>query len=186
MKKQSILLYPPGGLLIWIVVFLELVTFAIGLGLMNYFEKMEPVVFLESRKMLNATLGTINTTILLISGYFMAYGIQLLKSHNQRKASQNISISVFLGVLFLLIKAFEYYQKIGVGIGLSTNTFFTFYFLLTAFHAIHVLFGISLFAYFLKTIKTDKYNLEDVEASGIFWHLCDLIWLLLFPLMYFK
>ncbi len=184
--SKTNIFYPPGGLLIWIVVLLELFTFGIGLVLMTYLERQEPSVFFESRRILNSSLATLNTIILLSSGYFMAIGVSFAKKINLNKASNNFVIATILGIAFLVIKAVEYFQKFNLEIFPETNTFFTFYFLLTAFHAIHVLFGIGLFTFIITKLKIGKYKLEDIEASAIFWHMCDLIWLLLFPLIYLK
>ena len=92
-----------------------------------------------------------------------------------------------MGAIFLLLKGYEYYDKIETGIGLGTNTFFTFYWLITGFHFIHVILAIFiLFALYI-SIKKNKYSMDDyldVETGGAFWHLCDLIWILVFPIFY--
>lgn len=88
------------------------------------------------------------------------------------------------GLLFLFLKSFEYYTKIENGITLDTNTFFSFYWMLTGFHIIHVLIGLVLLFITEKNISKNKAELEDVEASAAFWHMCDIIWLLLFPIIY--
>jgi nitric oxide reductase NorE protein len=64
--------YPPGGVLLWIIIILELVTFGLGIGGLVYYRKLEPELFHESRELLNAPLGMLNTIVLLVSGYFMA------------------------------------------------------------------------------------------------------------------
>ncbi|MCL4857036.1 MAG: cytochrome c oxidase subunit 3, partial [Flavobacteriales bacterium] len=81
----------------------------------------------------------------------------------------------------------EFYGKISSGIGFTHNTFFTFYWLMTGFHYVHVLFGVGLLAYMQKAISNEKYNAKnmfDVESSATYWHLCDLIWILIFPILY--
>ena len=67
---------------------------------------------------------------------------------------------------------------------LDTNTFFSFYWMLTGFHIIHVIIGLVLLFITERNIKNNKSKLEDVEASATFWHMCDIIWLLLFPIIY--
>jgi nitric oxide reductase NorE protein len=90
------------------------------------------------------------------------------------------------GVLFLILKGFEYADKIDMGLTIGYNTFFTFYWMLTLFHVIHVVVGlIILISVHLGINKNNsKTTVEDVEASAAFWHMCDLIWLLLFPIIY--
>ncbi len=90
------------------------------------------------------------------------------------------------GVFFLVLKGFEYYEKMEVGLTIGYNTFFTFYWLLTLFHVIHLLVGLVILLFMQRDLNKNKLNakIEDVEASAAFWHMCDLIWLLIFPVIY--
>ncbi|MFD0760857.1 cytochrome c oxidase subunit 3 [Lutibacter aestuarii] len=180
------LYYPPGGILIWIVIFLELITFGMALIAMVMYSKEEPQVFHTSRLLLNTTFGAINTVFLLTSGFFMANSVKKLKAFKINQASTYLKLTMLGGFLFLLLKSVEYYTKIDAGLTLSYNTFFSFYWMLTLFHVIHVIVGLVILAIALVSLqkKKDKINLEDFEASAAFWHMCDLIWLLLFPIIY--
>ena len=93
-----------------------------------------------------------------------------------------MKLTILGGLLFLALKTIEYYFKIEAGLTLDHNTFFTFYWLLTGFHVIHVLVGIVILGYFYFSLKNQE--IEDIEAGAAFWHMCDLIWLLLFPVIY--
>ena len=117
----------------------------------------------------------------------MAQGLYSLKQDEKRKSIIYLSLTVLLGITFLVLKGWEYHSKIEMGFGLSSSSFFTYYWLLTGFHFIHVLIGLLLISYALINTKSGIYsssNFEDVESIGIFWHMCDLIWIFLFPLMY--
>lgn len=186
-SKENSFYYPPGGILIWIIVFLELITFSSVVLVFLYQRSLDPVLFNLGQLELNQTIGLINTLVLLTSSLFMAQGLYSLKRGNQKKSLTFLSITVLLGVTFLFLKGWEYYSKIEMGFGLSSNTFFTYYWLLTGFHFVHVLIGLLLISYALLSTKSGTYsasNFEDVESIGIFWHMCDLIWVFLFPLMY--
>ena len=89
-------------------------------------------------------------------------------------------------LLFLGLKTIEYYGKITTGLDVGYNTFFTFYWMLTLFHVVHVITGLVILLVVYKGLKKKQLqtNLEDFEASAAFWHMCDLIWLLLFPIIY--
>lgn len=178
--------YPPGGLLIWIVIFLELITFSMALIFLAFFSKENPELFHTSRLQLNATYGAINTMLLLTSGFFMATSMHQLKKPNFDKASFYMKLTMLGGVLFLVLKSIEYYEKIQHGLVMGDNTFFNFYWLLTGFHVIHVIVGLIILVsmYFGIKKKRENVNLEDAEAGAAFWHMCDLIWLLLFPMLY--
>ncbi len=178
--------YPPGGILIWIIIFLELFTFAAALIAMVFYGKQEAELFHNSRLQLNATYGMLNTIFLLTSGYFMAVSVAELKRKNIEKFKKLLLLTMFFGILFLILKTIEYNGKIAEGLDISYNTFFTFYWMLTLFHVIHVLVGLVILTsvYFGIKKKNSTTTIEDVEASAAFWHMCDLIWILLFPVIY--
>ncbi len=178
--------YPPGGILLWILIFLELITFGAALIAMVVYGKQELEMFHTSRLHLNTTIGTINTIALITSGFFMALSVQYFKENNLNKSSLFLKLTMLGGVLFLALKGFEYYEKIEVGLTIGYNTFFTFYWLLTLFHVIHLLVGLIILLFMQRDLNKNKTNanLEDIEASAAFWHMCDLIWLLLFPIIY--
>ena len=174
--------YPPGGILMWIIIFIELITFGMALVALAYSSKENPQLFHESSMHLNKMIGTINTVFLLTSGFYVAQAVHNYKKNNFSKASSLFKIAMIGGLLFVLLKSIEYYFKIESGFHLDSNTFFTFYWLLTGFHIIHVIVGLVILL-ILNNNLSDK-SIEDVEASAAFWHMCDLIWLLLFPVLY--
>jgi nitric oxide reductase NorE protein len=179
--------YPPGGILIWLLMMLEIFTFLGAALVFVYYRKNNIEEFVESKQVLSALVGTINTIILITSGYFMALSVNKLRENNHKKSSQFMLVGLFLGVLFLIVKGAEFYHKIDLGIGFNYNTFFTFYWLMTGFHFVHVLFGVGLLAYMYRAVKNGKYSnaeMFDVESSAAYWHMCDLIWILIFPVLY--
>lgn len=176
--------YPPGGILMWILIFLELITFGIALLFLVVSSKASPSIFAESASHLNATYGAINTVFLLISGFLMATSVHQFKLNNITKSKQFLKLTMLGGVLFLILKSIEYSQKIDHGFVMGYDTFFTFYWLLTGFHVIHVVVGLIILMSMHYSLSKQKAVIEDVEASAAFWHMCDLIWLLLFPILY--
>lgn len=183
--------YPPGGLLIWIIVFLEFITFGAFLLVYLSFRQSDLETFNASQTMLNSTLGMINTIVLLTSGLFMAASMVELKKGGN-KTTTYLATTIAFGILFMILKAFEYNEKIDLGIGFTTNSFWMFYWLLTGFHLIHVLVAVILLSYMFIKTKSGVYSsttpiaigIEDVESVGVFWHMCDLIWIFLFPIIY--
>ncbi|WP_339918687.1 cytochrome c oxidase subunit 3 [uncultured Flavobacterium sp.] len=178
--------YPPGGILMWIIIYLELITFGMALIAFVYYGHQEPEVFHQSRLQLNSAFGAINTIFLLTSGFFMATAVHQFKEKNIAKSSFYFKLTMLGGLLFLLLKSVEYYHKIESGITLETNVFFSFYWLLTAFHLIHVIMGLVILIWtnYGMTKENSDTAVEDIEACAAFWHMCDLIWLLLFPTLY--
>ena len=178
--------YPPGGILIWMIIFIEITTFSLGLIAMVYYGKSEAELYHSSCLTLNKNIAIINTIVLLTSSYFMAMAIQFAKNENTGKAVDYTGLTILSGLLFVCLKAFDYYLKIQAGEFLTTNTFYTFYWLLTAFHLIHVLIGLSILIYFFIHLRKSKsdFVFTDLMAGAAFWHMCNLIWLLLFPVLY--
>ena len=190
MEAQKInyknIFYPPGGILMWIIIFLELITFGMAIVSFVYFGKQNPELYHQSRLQLNTTFGAINTVFLLTSGYFMANAVHQFKENNIQKSSFYFKLTMLGGLFFIILKSIEYYHKIEAGISLDTNIFFSFYWMLTGFHVIHVIIGLVILSStnYGMNKKNSETTIEDIEACGAFWHLCDLIWLLLFPVLY--
>ncbi len=178
--------YPPGGILIWIIILLELTTFGIALIALVVSSKSNPQLYHSSRLMLNPTFGVINTLFLLTGGFFMAEAVRQLKNNPTNKAAANTLFAIVSGLAFLGLKSAEYYEKIEHGLGMEYNSFFTFYWLLTGFHVVHVIVGVFILAFMYKGIKSthSPISIENFEAGAHFWHMVDLIWLLLFPILY--
>jgi len=178
--------YPPGGILMWIIIYLELLTFGMAMIAFVYYGNDNKVLFHQSRMELNTIFGVMNTVFLLTSGFFMANAVLQYKEKEMEKSSFFFKLAMLGGLFFLGLKSVEYYQKIESGISLDTNLFYTFYWLMTGFHVIHVVVGLIIL-YWTNYSITKKYSsttVEDVETSAAFWHLCDLIWVLLFPILY--
>ena len=190
MKTETInhkdLYEPPGGILIWILIFLELVTFSAALIALSVYSRENPEAYHQSRLLLNSTYGALNTLFLLTSGFFMASSMHQLKKQNFDRSAFYLKLTMLGGFLFLGLKTIEYTEKVAHGLTIGYDTFFTFYWLLTLFHVIHVLVGmvILISMYFSIKKKKEQTNIEDAEAGATFWHMCDLIWLLLFPTLY--
>lgn len=178
--------YPPGGILIWALVFMELLTFSVALIALMVSSRADPQLFHESRLMLNPAYGVINTIFLLTSGYFMATSLAHFKKGERQLSQRYLWLTILGGLLFLALKSVEYQEKISHGLTLEYNTFFTYYWLTTCFHVLHVLVGLVILGTFsfLLSRPHRELALEDFEAGAGFWHMCDLIWLILFPTLY--
>jgi nitric oxide reductase NorE protein len=186
--------YPPGDFGVWIIIYVELLTF--GLFFVGYaFSRRDNLeMFNQSQLMLNQTSGFINTFILITSSYFVAKGVALMRSmteQNQttanKEASRWLKFAMACGVAFLFIKGAEFVHIFGEGINLSTNKFFMFYLLLTMFHFMHVLLGTVILFNVHQRTKVAAYTPQDhrgFESGASYWHMVDLLWIVLFPLVY--
>jgi len=179
--------YPPGGILLWIIILLELVTFAAGIIAFSYQSSLNPGIFSDSKEALNVHIGFANTLILLTSGFFIAQSVHHLRKGNEAKSQKMMWGGMLLGLGFLVLKSYEFVDKIEHGFDLSHNAFFMYYWLLTGFHFMHVLVGLIILLVLAINLRKGVYskdNYLDIETGASFWHMCDLIWLILFPILY--
>jgi nitric oxide reductase NorE protein len=183
-EKYRLFYQPPGGILMWILIYLELITFGIALVSMVYEGELLYEMYRTSSSTLNKTYGVFNTVILLTSGFFMAMSLKKYQRGDILTSKRYLLGTMIFGVLFLVIKTVEYYAKIEAAIYIDTNVFYTYYWLLTLFHVIHVVVGLVIlgimYIHFDKAISFA----EDYESGAAFWHMCDLIWMLLFSVLY--
>ncbi|MDQ7047182.1 MAG: cytochrome c oxidase subunit 3 [Sulfurovum sp.] len=186
--------YPPGDFAIWIIIYVELLTFSLLFIGYAFSRRAEVELFNASQLVLNQTSGFINTLILITSSYFIVKAVQSIKNMTKQTtqsansvASKWLLSAMFLGFLFLLMKVSEFTQIFGMGINLSTNTFFMFYLLLTMFHFMHVMLGLIILGNIYQKTKRVGYTTDDysgIETGASYWHLVDLLWIVLFPLIY--
>ncbi len=178
---------PPGGLLIWLLVMLEVVTFGAGILAFVWQERGNAAEYEQGRLLLNQNLAFANTLVLLTGGWFMACGLGALRKGEKLCARSWTIAALLTGVLFLALKLIEYRQKAAHGIQFGEDTFFTLYYLLTGFHFVHVLVAVVLLGMLARSVRLGHSHAGDhqnFEAGAVFWHMCDLIWLLLYPVIY--
>jgi len=169
----------PGNPIMWVLIASELVVFGAILIVFSIARLSEPVAFAEAQNHLDRLAGAINTMVLLTSSLFAALAVRFALDQQPRRTRVSLVVASALGVVFLIVKAIEYSEKITAGISTETNDFFMFYFLATGFHALHVVFGILLLS-----VVTWKNSLDNVITATAFWHMVDLIWVILFPVIY--
>lgn len=179
--------YPPGGILIWIIILIEVITFSAGIIAFAWQDRLSVELFDTSQAALHVPLGLVNTLLLLTSGFFVAEAVRHLKTGKSAKSQQWMWIAMIFGLGFLLLKGIEYADKLQQGLDLTHNAFFTYYWLLTGFHFLHVLTGLVILLVLTLKMRQGFYhahNYLDIETGAAFWHMCDIIWLLLFPVLY--
>lgn len=185
--RVSSTLEPPGGVLVWIIVFVETVTFGLGLVALAASRRGEPDVFAAGRATLHQPLAFANTLVLLTGGWLMARALASMRRGAPQTAGRLVSGAIASGVVFMALKGVEYAQKLGHGLGLHHDTFFTYYWLLTAFHLMHVAVAVVLLLFAARGIRLGRLtplDHADLQSCGVFWHMCDVIWLLLYPTLY--
>jgi len=169
----------PGDPMMWVLVFSELAAFGLFLGAFIVAHAVRPAVFASGQAALDVSLAGYNTMVLVASGWAAAKGAASARADESRRARLWLLLAMALGGAFVAIKLVEYAQEIGGGIGLETSVFFTLYFLLTGFHLLHVCLGIIILA-----IVCRRADPVHVETGTVFWHMVDLVWIVMFPIVY--
>jgi nitric oxide reductase NorE protein len=183
----SKLLQPPGGMMIWVFIFMELLAFGLAFIVFSVLRAKNLAVFESSQAELDQGLALLNTLVLVTSGYFVVLANGHCDSGRNRHAARWLAGAIALGGVFVIVKALEYRDKIAHGLTTGVNQFFDFYWLLTAFHLFHVLLGILVLSYMATKIRRgEAFAAADLnlKTGSAFWHMCDLIWVLLFPILY--
>ncbi len=176
-----------GDLAVWLIILAELLAFAIFFLSYAFARTMDVALFNASQQTLDLTFGGINTALLITGSWCVVRAIQAVKQDASGSGARWLALALLCGSGFVLIKLLEYSAKFDAGLDLSSNTFYMFYFLLTGFHFFHVLAAMVFLAILLVKTLQGRYGSHDhhaLETGGAFWHMVDLLWIVLFPLIY--
>lgn len=177
----------PGEEGIWLFIAGDLVLFTLLFCVFLHMRGEQLTVFTEGRAQLNQTWGLVNTLLMLTSSWCVATAV-----HAARRQMTAITVRCFTGALacglgFWTVKGFEYSEKLSAGITISTNDFFMLYFIYTGLHLLHVTIGMGVLTWLALYSKRGAFTpgkLQNIESGASFWHLVDLLWIVLFALLY--
>jgi cytochrome c oxidase subunit 3 len=190
----------------WLFLATEVLLFGglfVGFGMM---QARFPEEFKEAHEHLQRPLGALNTVVLLFSSWTMVMGVLAARTNQRKKLVIFLIITILCACVFLGVKYFEYSHKFEEGLlpghfythvgdkvlinghpSPGYATFFSFYFMMTGLHGIHIIVGIGLLAWIAVRGNRGEFNSSyytPVDLVGLYWHLVDLIWIYLFPLYY--
>ena len=177
----------PGVDGVWVFIGADLVIFAILFLSFMQDRLKNPAIFEASRQTLNMHLGGIDTLILLTSSWSVALAVQAMKRDEIDREPRLLLGGAVTGLMFVVSKSIEYFEKFAHGITPGTNPFYMWYFTLTGIHLIHVVVGTSLLTYlWVRSWRGTYDHLHRAvpESVASYWHLVDLLWVVLFPLLY--
>jgi len=176
----------PGDLAVWFVIFAELAVFGIlfiGFGVAR---SLDPETFSAGRAVLHPWTGLINTIGLITASYLVALAVHRLR-HQKPGTARLLWGAIAASSIYTFGKLWEYGVLYSNGYNLGTDTFFMFYFFLTFFHFMHVVLGQIILVILAVKVKKGDYNGDDMngmESGASYWHMVDLVWLVLFPMLY--
>ncbi|PRC48271.1 cytochrome C oxidase subunit III, partial [Mycobacterium sp. ITM-2017-0098] len=149
---------------------------------------MAPQEFLDAQQHLNLNIGVLNTVVLLTSSWFVARSVVAARSGDIAAALRLTYLGGACGVLFIGIKAYEWSAKIAAGHvmgGPPSDEFFNFYYMLTGVHLFHVSLGLLIMGIVVRELRNPrKRRMSMVESGAVYWHMVDLLWVVIFGLLY--
>lgn len=177
----------PGDLAIWVFIFAELLVFGILFAAYAVARSSHLELFNSEQKLLNTRLALINTFLLITSSYAVVRSVLSIKINEVNACVRWLLLAIGLGAVFLILKVVEFRNDSDLGITLSHNLFDMFYLSLTFFHFLHVILGMLILGAVAWKAYSHKYNAQShagVETGGAYWHMVDLLWIILFALVY--
>jgi len=178
----------PGEEGVWIFIFGDMCVFAVLFCVFLEARISDPAGFAHDQAQLNQNFGAINTVVLLVSSFFVVLATRAVHSPALRARAPRLLLGAWLcGAAFLVIKAVEYAEKLDHGITPQTSDFYMYYFVLTGLHAFHLILGLgalTLLVNLAKKPEMTRGQLAFFEGGACFWHMVDLLWLVLFPLVF--
>lgn len=179
--------YPPGDLAIWVFIFAELLAFGVLFVSYGIVRVKHLALFNEMQLTLDRQSGAINTLLLITASWCVARGVTAIGAGRQQASARWQAAGILAGLGFIAVKCLEYADKFAAGIDLETNLFYMFYLSLTMFHFLHVVFGLVILVYVWRKTCRGGYsagNHGGMETGASYWHMVDLVWIVLFPLLY--
>ncbi|MES3629876.1 MAG: cytochrome c oxidase subunit 3 family protein [Longimonas sp.] len=188
----------------WLFLVTEILLFSALFVAYAVYRNWNPVAFVEASATLDWQLGFVNTLVLLTSSFTVALSIHYIQKNDVQKSVISLLSTLALAGVFLVVKYFEYMAKFEVGIfpGEAFNPtgsyeylaaiqyvpqFFSIYFVMTGIHGVHVLIGMGLIAWMASRAYRGHFSDEyytPIELTGLYWHIVDIVWIFLFPLLY--
>ena len=177
----------PGVEGVWVFVLADMTIFGLLFASFMVDRHQNLAIFEESRRALNLDFGGVNTLVLLTSSMFVVLALEALKLGRPRLPQTFFALALTCGLAFMVNKFFEYKEKLDAGISMLTNDFFMYYFVLTGMHLVHVTAGCVVLAVLRFKSRSEPANggsLTGYESGATYWHMVDLVWICLFPLLY--
>ncbi|WP_328353163.1 cytochrome c oxidase subunit 3 [Mycobacterium sp. NBC_00419] len=177
----------PGEAGLWIFLLGDMTLFAAILLVFLWDRRSQPEVFTESAHQLLQPIGAVNTLVLLLSSYLVVRALAAHRGGDHALARRLVSGAIGCAATFGALKAVEYTSEISAGHTPVSGTFFTFYFILTGLHLLHVVVGSALLLVWRSALGRQRpWSTAQGLSEGIacYWHMVDLLWIAIFAIVY--
>lgn len=177
---------PPGGVLFWMIVGLELLTFAMLFGYVAHLRASDPAAFAVGQATLHLPTGLAMTLVLVTSGAMAAQAVHHFRAGAPVASRRWFLAAAAVGVVFVVLKVVTVMDHLEHGLRLGTSDFQDAWWLGTGFHFLHVLVGLFLLVGVAARVDRATFNDDEsaIAGSALFWHMCDVAWFFLFPLFF--
>ncbi|WP_083704930.1 cytochrome c oxidase subunit 3 family protein [Motiliproteus sp. MSK22-1] len=177
----------PGNIGVWILIAAELTEFALFFLVYLVVRSHNPELFSQGPGRLNMLAGTLNTLALITSSYCVARAMAAIRTNNSSDCLKWLGWTLALAACYCGVKTWEYFWNLEAGLSSRTDLFFTLYYYLTFNHLLHVLMGMCTIGWVAFRTFLGSYNAinhEGLESAACYWHMIDLAWIIIFPLLY--
>lgn len=177
----------PGEAGVWIFIFGDMCAFAVFFAYYMVSRGKAPELFAASQDTLNRNFGAVNTFLLLASSLAVVLAVKAMRVERRDLAQQLIVSAFACGIAFAVVKAFEYHEKVAAGQTPNTNDFYLLYFILTGLHLFHLILGLVVLVILWVLARRSEISTNQwafFEGGACFWHMVDLLWIVLFPLIF--
>ncbi len=176
-----------GDLAIWFFILAELLAFGVFFAAYAFTRASNLELFITEQQALNRDAGALNTVLLLTASYFVVRAVQAAEATRAAQSARWLLAAIGCGAGFVAVKLAEYSTAFEQGVSLSSSPFHMFYLSLTFFHFMHVILGLVILAAMWNGARQGRYrpgDMNGLETGAAYWHMVDLVWLILFPLVY--
>ncbi|WP_395308747.1 cytochrome c oxidase subunit 3 family protein [Mycobacterium sp. AMU20-3851] len=174
----------PGDIHMWVMVLGDIIIFSSYFVIYMIYRSMSPEEYLRSQQHLDVNIGVINTVVLLTSSWFIARSVLSARSGDHGRAIRFVYSAGACGVVFMALKGYEWAAKIGAGYT-NSDEFFSFYYVITGVHFLHVFIGLIVLGVVVRDLRNPaRRRISMVEAGATYWHMVDLLWVIIFALLY--
>lgn len=179
--------YSPANIAVWVLIWAEVTEFALFFLIFLVVRSHNPELFSEGPTQLNTWAGVINTLLLLSSSYCVARAMAMIRTSRINRSLRWLGGTIGCGLGYCAVKTWEYQWNHAAGLDSRTDLFYSLYYYLTFNHLLHVLVGMCAIGWAALRLHWGHFtpdSHEGLEGAACYWHMIDLVWIIIFPLLY--
>jgi nitric oxide reductase NorE protein len=176
--------YLPGDGAMWFFVLGDMIIFASYFVAFMIFRARDVSAFTAAQQDLYLDMGVVNTLLLLFSSWIAAQAVLAARAGNTERTIRLLAATAMCGVVFIVLKLYEWWLEVNAGHTFPSGTFMSFYYVLTGIHLLHVVMGLIIVTVVIVYVRAHAARAQVVEQATTYWHMVDLLWVIIFALLY--